>query len=75
VENGIQINEITEDWMERNFTPKVESVDGFSAEINYFVECCHGRENTICPPEQAVALMKIIDAIYRSADTGAPILM
>jgi predicted dehydrogenase len=38
--------------------------DGYSAEIQYFVECCRtGRQPTLCPPResaQAVALMRLL---------------
>ena len=71
----LEINEITEDMVERNFEPKTEGVDGYSAEINYFIDCCGGKENDMCPPREAVRLMEIIDAFYKSADTGLPVMM
>lgn len=71
----LEMHEITEEWVERNFEPEITPVDGFSAEIDYFLECCRGKANTMCPPEQAVQLMEIIDALYKSADTGAPVIM
>ena len=72
---NLEINEITEDMVERNFEPKTEGVDGYSAEINYFIDCCGGKENDMCPPREAVRLMEIIDAFYKSADTGLPVMM
>ena len=43
----------------------------FQREINHFVACASGREkNCRAPAEDGVVLMKILDAIYKSAETG-----
>ncbi|MDO8686331.1 MAG: Gfo/Idh/MocA family oxidoreductase [Clostridiales bacterium] len=44
--------------------------DFFGAnEFRYFIECIRtGEEPVISPPEQGVAMMKLIDGIYRSAE-------
>lgn len=42
----------------------------FGAEINHFVDCCINGTPCICQGWQAVELMKIIEGIYRSAETG-----
>ena len=42
----------------------------FGAEINHFVDCCLNNTPCICQGQQAIELMKIIEGIYRSAETG-----
>ncbi len=42
----------------------------FDREINHFVDCVMGRTNCIAPAADGVALMRILDAIYKSAATG-----
>jgi predicted dehydrogenase len=38
-----------------------------------FIGVLEGKEAPLNTPEQAVALMKIIDATYKSAATGKPV--
>jgi predicted dehydrogenase len=54
--------------------PEVSKNDPFNAEISHFVDCCLKKAECICPVDEAVRLMEIIDAIYKSADTGAPVI-
>lgn len=43
----------------------------FNDEIDHFVDCITGKESTcISPAEDGVELMRILDAIYRSAESG-----
>lgn len=43
----------------------------FDKEMNHFVDCVIGRaKKCVAPAEDGVALMKILDAIYKSAETG-----
>jgi len=49
-------------------------VDLFGKEIGHFVDCCLGKAECICKPYQATQVMQIIDAIYRSAETGEEIV-
>ena len=72
---NLEINEITEDFVERNFEPEIENIDCYATEINHFIDCCGGKENDTCPPREAIRLMEIIDALYKSADTGLPVMM
>ena len=47
------------------------SFDGlFDKEINHYVDCLLGKAKCIAPAEDGVTLMKILDAIYKSAATG-----
>lgn len=42
----------------------------FQAEIDHFIDCVVGNAECICPAEDGVTVMKIIDAIYESSRTG-----
>ena len=42
----------------------------FDKEINHYVACVLGRQTCIAPAEDGVVLMRILDAIYKSAATG-----
>lgn len=42
----------------------------FDDQINHFVDCCQGKAECIVKPEHGVQVMQIIDAIYKSAETG-----
>ena len=51
--------------------PTALSFDGlFAKEIDHFVDCVANGTTCLSPAEDGVVLMKIIDAIYRSAETG-----
>ena len=56
-------------------SPVIENPgNAFDYEINHFVDCCINNTSCICKPEQAIDLLKIIEGIYRSADTCQPIV-
>ena len=42
----------------------------FDREIRHFVDCVEGKASCIATADDGVWLMKILDAIYRSAETG-----
>lgn len=46
----------------------------FEDEINHFVDCCVNGTECICKPEQAVEVMRIISALYESAETGKEVV-
>ena len=52
--------------------PKDETMGRVRAAEN-FVKTLQKREKPLNTPDEAVRLMKIIDAIYASAKTGAPV--
>lgn len=58
----------------RESSPELPATDNFNSEITHFIDCCLGKTECLCRPEEAVALMEIIDAIYLSADTGKPVI-
>ena len=59
------------------FTPEGEHSfrfgPAFGAEIRGFVDASEGKCECLAPAEDGVWLMKIIDAIYKSAKTGASV--
>lgn len=42
----------------------------FAAQINHFIDCIVSKTPCLCPAEDGVTIMKILDAIYESARTG-----
>lgn len=61
-----------------NISPQIDSPSfdfmvGFQDEINYFVEVCQGKKETLSPVEDGVEMMKILCGIYESATLGKEI--
>lgn len=50
--------------------PVLSSHDAFSAEIDHFVDCVINGTPCICPADDGLTIMKVLDAIYESARTG-----
>lgn len=75
---GIKIGEKVELYSELNGYLSNVSFDGdtgfemiaFRDEIAHFVDCVVNGTECISPAEDGVELMKILDAIYRSAESG-----
>ncbi|MFC4557866.1 Gfo/Idh/MocA family protein [Virgibacillus kekensis] len=63
-----------------NVMPQIDSISfdfnqAFSNEINHFVDCClEGKEN-IAPVSDGVQVMRMLNAIYESAETGKEIYL
>ncbi len=52
------------------------SFDGlFKNEINHFVDCVTDNIPCIAPAEDGIMIMKILDAIYKSAETGHEVVL
>ena len=57
-------------------TPTALSFDGlFEAEINHYVDCLVNGTECKSPSEDGITLMKILDAIYQSAETGHEVII
>lgn len=61
-----------------NLTPQINNmsfdfVAGFQDEINYFIEVCQGKKETISPVQDGVEMMKILCGIYESSEKGEEI--
>lgn len=65
VENGFQVN--------RDLIIPEDPSMGRLGSARNFIEVLQGKAEPLSRPEEAVTLMKIIDAIYKSAETGKPI--
>jgi predicted dehydrogenase len=49
---------------------KLPKLVGYPAMMRHFRECVHGRSTPLVGPETGLALMQIVDALYKSAATG-----
>lgn len=55
-------------------TPVIHTTtDFYDEEIRHFTDCCIDGTECIIKPEEAVILMDIINAIYKSGETGEPV--
>ena len=52
-----------------------EKAELFTQEMQHFIDCCLQKEECICEAWQGVELVRILEAIYRAAETGAPVLL
>jgi predicted dehydrogenase len=53
-----------------DLAPRAPTISGHLAEVQHFVDCILKRKTPIAPIEQGVDIMRILDGIYRSAQTG-----
>jgi len=63
-----------------NMLPQIDHrsfdfASAFRNEINHFVDCIQGRNETLSPVEDGVELMKILCAIYESGEQGREIII
>ncbi|RCX18180.1 putative dehydrogenase [Fontibacillus phaseoli] len=54
-------------------TPGFDFQGSFDTEINHFVDNCLGLTENICPVEDGVEMIKVLNAIYQSAAEGREI--
>ena len=69
----LKILELTDDNYFVEASPCLKNPDIYQEEIDHFIDCLKGGE-CIIKPSEAVILMEIIDAMYKSADTGLPVV-
>ena len=69
-EERFKMVEISDGNCVAELSPAFEEQDVFKTEVNHFVNCCLGREECIIKLWEAERLMEIIDAIYKSAESG-----
>lgn len=67
---NVEIVEVGDDNYLYEVTPVIEGGGMYNAEIDHFVDCILNGTECICKPEQAAALMEIVDAAYKSGETG-----
>ena len=72
-DGALEILELTDDNYFVESKPCLKSSELYQEEIDHFIDCLGGAE-CIIKPSEAVTLMEIIDAMYKSADTGLPVV-
>lgn len=56
--------------------PVKTGLDGlFAKEIDHFVDCVKTGRECRCPAEDGIEVMKILDALYKSAETGHEVVL
>ena len=71
----LQLLELTDEHTFAESAPTFpDSKPAFQEEIDHFVDCCLNGTPCMVTPEEAVQLMRIMDACYLSAETGKPVL-
>lgn len=63
-----------------NVTPQIDNLSldvkqAFINEINHFVACCKEGKESIAPVADGVQVMKMLNAVYESAETGKEIYL
>jgi predicted dehydrogenase len=56
-----------------DMAPAFPNVNGHEAEVAHFIECIREDKQPLATAEQALDVMKILDAIYESSRTGASV--
>lgn len=72
---GLNLVTVQNGYLMDNKPVLTDNTDVFEAEINHFVDCCINGTPCICPAWHGAQLMKIISAIYESAETGMPVYL
>jgi len=55
--------------------PNLQSVDKWHESIYDFIDSCVNDREPVCKAAEGVMIQKIIDAMYRSSDTGKPVIL
>ena len=72
--DGIRLLTI-EDNQFKETTPEIpDGMDHFAQEVRHFVDCCQGKTQCISPASHGTQIMRILNSIYKSAETGNEIL-
>lgn len=72
-ENPVRIySEI--DGILSDITPQVPKVDAYFEEVKHFIECIKEGKEPVTKKEEIIAVVKIIEGIYKSASTGQPVI-
>ena len=58
-----------------DIAPHAPQIGGHEAEIKHFIECIEQNKQPIATAEQGLHILQILDAVYRSAETGREILI
>lgn len=71
--NELELMDTSENYI-REFKPLLDKKDIFQEQISHFVDCCTNGTKCMSTLDEVVRLMEIIDAIYKSAETGMPVI-
>jgi predicted dehydrogenase len=55
--------------------PEVKRGNGFEGETAHFVECIMKKKQPIANAEQGIQLMQMLDAVYKSSETGKEVVI
>lgn len=55
--------------------PQAQHVNAHTENIKHFVDCLEGRAEPTIRPEHGVDMIKILSAIYESAETGREVVL
>jgi predicted dehydrogenase len=62
-----------------NVTPAIPGTnfykESYNAEVDHFIECVRGRKKPLASGSDAVAVLEILDAMYKSAATGKEVAL
>jgi predicted dehydrogenase len=56
-------------------TMKYDAVNHFAAEMDHFADCILNDKQPLTPGEEGLADLRVMEAIYKSAATGATVKM
>lgn len=54
--------------------PQIPSSDMYYEEIVHFIECVRERKEPVTKKQEIISVVKIIEGIYKSAETGKPVI-
>lgn len=75
MEGPLKLYEVTDDLYIQETIPLIDDNNCFADEIRHFLDCCANNTECIVKHDEAVTLMEIIDAMYKSAETGETITL
>ena len=58
-----------------DIAPQAPEIGGHAAEIKHFIECIEQGKPPISTAEQGLHILQILDAVYRSAQTGREVII
>lgn len=59
-----------------NILPQLKNTDGWGdRETRHFIDCVKNDTTPLAPPEEAVKMMQIIDAVYASSEAGREVVI
>ncbi len=54
--------------------PEIPKVDAYFDEVKHFIECIKGEKEPITKKQEIISVVKIIEGIYKSAETNSPVI-